>query len=144
MNYQFLQQNLNQIAQICNQLSQNEQSNVSKLQQMQQAEQTASQQLRQCVQLCNQVAQQMQQLTATQLPSGSQLGSQYASSTPFTSSSYTGTSASGMGMGTSNWSNIPVSTAGSFGSFQSGRQYGFETSKELGATGQAAFNTNKQ
>lgn len=142
MNYQSLHQNLNQIAQICSQISQNEQGNVSRLQQMQQAEQSASQQLRQAAQLCNQVAQQMQQLTSSQLTGAAQ----FSGSTPFAGGSqYTGTSTSGMGMGTSQWSNIPISTSSSFGNPQSGRQYGFETSKELGAqaTGQAVFNTNK-
>lgn len=150
MNYQSVQQNLNQIAQICNQLSQNEQGNMSRLQQMQQAEQTASQQLRHCAQLCSQVAQQMQQLSGTQLTGVSQFsgGSQFGATTPFAGGSqYAGASTSGMGASTSHWSNIPVSTSGAFGGYQSSRQYGFEASKELGAggqaTGQAVFNTNK-
>lgn len=142
MNFQSVQQNLNQIAQICNQLSQNEQSNVSRLQQMQQLEQSASQQLRQAAQLCNQVAQQMQQMP-------SQFGgSSFAgTATPFAGTShYTSTPSQGAGMGTSNWSSIPVSTTSSFGSYQ--RPYGFEASRELSnpgaqATGTAVFNTNK-
>ena len=147
MNYQSVQQNLNQIAQICNQLSQNEQTNASRLQQMQQSEQSASQQLRQAAQLCSQVAQQMQQLTSTQLAGASQLGggTQFGASTPFTGGSqYTGTSTAGMGAG--QWSNIPINTTSAFGGYQSGRHYGFEASKELAgeqATGKAAFNTNK-
>lgn len=147
MNYQSVHQNLNQIAQICNQISQNEQSNLSKLQQLQQAEQSASQQLRHAAQLANQVTQQMQQLTSTQFAGAPQFGggSQFATTTPLAGGyQYSGTSTSGMGLGTSQWSNVPVNTANAF---SGSRQYGFEASKELGtggqATGQAVFNTNK-
>lgn len=142
MQFQSLQQNLNQIASICNQLSQNEQANVSKLSQIQQAEKTASQQLQQCVQMCNQVAQQMQQLSSTQLSSG--IG-QFPSPGAGQYSAGAGQHASmptGGGFATGNWSNIPVSTSNASMGSPTG-QYGFETSKELGATGQAAFNTNK-
>lgn len=150
VNFQSVQQNLNQIAQICNQLSQNEQSNVSRLQQMQQLEQSAGQQLRQCAQLCNQVAQQVQQMTSQFAgPSFASTAAPYTGPSHYTGTSqYTGTSTPGMGMGmgTSSWSSIPVSTANAFSSYQ--RPYGFEASKELSnpgaqATGTAVFNTNK-
>lgn len=65
MQIQTLQQSLNQIAQICNQLSQNEQANVSKLSQLQDAERMASQQLQHCIQLINQVSSQMQQIASS-------------------------------------------------------------------------------
>lgn len=121
MSYQAMQQNLNQIVQICNQLSQNERNAV--------------QQLQQCIQLCNQVSQQMQQISGTTgqfagMPAGVGAGS------------YQG-----------NWSNIPINTSqfGPTGQQAYTGQFGgggkFEVSKELGAgnqaTGQAAFNTNK-
>ncbi len=94
-----LQQNLNQIAQICNQLSQNEQANASKLIQMQNAERTAAQQLQHCAQLCSQVSQQMQQVVGS-----TQFGnvSQQAFS-PSTSDSLGN-------MQSTNWANRPVST----------------------------------
>lgn len=72
MNVQGIQQNLNQISQICNQLSQNEQTNVSRLNQLSEAERTAAQQMQRCLQLVNQVSQQIQQMQTT-------TGTQYTS-----------------------------------------------------------------
>lgn len=63
MNIQGIQQSLNQMSQICNQLSQSEQSNVSHLNQLSQNERSAVQQLQQCMQLINQVSQQIQQIS---------------------------------------------------------------------------------
>jgi len=121
-----LQQNLNQIAQICDQLSQNEQSNVSKLTQMQQAESNAAQQLRHCAQLCHQVSQQVSQaVSSTQFAGAGQQVSTYASP-------YTG------GVSTSSWANRPINTSmyspsAQFGS--TGQQYGM-TGQQYGMTGQ--------
>jgi len=133
MPFQSLQQNLNQISQICNQLSQNEQANATQLQQMQQAEQAASQQLRQCVQLCNQVVTQMQQMQQMQQMPQMQFSNVGQS---------TGYTAPGAGFA-GNWSNRPINTSNAFVGGQSGQFGSFETSKELQPTGQAVFNTNK-
>lgn len=60
-----IQQNLNQITQICNQLSQSEQANVSRLSQLEQAERNAVQQMQHCARLSQQVSQQMQQMISS-------------------------------------------------------------------------------
>lgn len=125
--HQQLQQNLNQIAQICQQLSQNEQVNVTKLEQMVQAERTASQQLQQCVQLCHQAVQQMQQLSG-------QFTGQF--------SQYGATAGTGAGM-YGNWSNIPINTSSAFIGGQGGQSSNFAASRQFQATGQSVFNTNK-
>ncbi len=95
-----LQQNLSQIAQICNQLSQSEQANVSKLTQMQEAERTAAQQLSHCAQLCQQVSQLVQQaMSSTQFTNVGQ---------PYT------TPGAGVFQGTistGSWANRPINTA---------------------------------
>lgn len=95
-----LQQNLNQIAQICNQLSQNEQTNVSKLNQMQDSERSAAQQLNHCAQLCHQVGSQMQQALSNM---------QYSSVGQQTWAAPV--SGSFQGASTSNWANRPINTA---------------------------------
>ncbi|MHB9095048.1 MAG: hypothetical protein ACYC21_10270 [Eubacteriales bacterium] len=170
MPFRAVQQNLNQIAQICNQLSQNEQANVSRLTQMQQLERTASQQLQQCAQLCNQVNQQMQQLAGSQMAGIGQYSTtgvgigQYSSTGAGVGQFSPGGagagqfSAGGAGFGTSSWANRPINTNNAFAG---AGQFGFEAAKEFGptgqsgqsgqagqggeagATGQAAFNTNK-
>ncbi|AFV12644.1 hypothetical protein Tph_c24670 [Thermacetogenium phaeum DSM 12270] len=63
MNIQGIQQSLNQIAQICNQLNQNEQANVSRLNQMAEYERSAAQQMQRCIQMINQISQQLQQIS---------------------------------------------------------------------------------
>ncbi len=144
-----LHQNLNQIAQICNTLSQNEQSNVSRLSQMVDAERSAAQQLQHCAQLCQQVSQQMQSMM---------------SSSQFSGSQYSGFATTGAGVGTSNfttggnysttgnypsssWANRPINTSTAFASSPSySGSYGssnFENANELTPTGASAFNTNK-
>lgn len=92
-----LQGNLNQIAQICNQLSQNEQSNVSKLTQMQQAERSAAQQMQHCAQLCHQVSQQVQQFAG--------------SMTQFAGQQFTQPLATGFTGQYGNWSNRQLNTS---------------------------------
>lgn len=138
MIHQSLQQNLNQISQICQQLSQNEQGNVSRLQQMLQAEQTASQQLQHCAQLCNQVAQQINQLTA---------GTQFSNVGQYsTVGQYAGVGAGGFGS-YGNWSNRPINTSNAFtGQTMAGQpgQFGGQMGQFGGqATGTQVFNTNK-
>jgi hypothetical protein len=129
MTFQSLHQNLNQIAQICNQLSQSEQANVSRLQQMQQTERISSQQLQQCIQLCHQVSQQMQQMSGSQL-SGIGQNSTY--------------SATGAGLGGyNNWTNIPINTSNAFTAAQGASYSNMEAAKELTQTPQQTFNTNK-
>lgn len=120
MNIQSLHQNLSSIAQICNQLSQSEQTNVSRLNQLQEAERTASQQLQQCVQLCNQVGQQLQQLSGTQ--------SQYFSPGQFTANPTIGTGQYGIQPGFS---------------AQLGAGTKFETAQDIGGQQKQTFNTNK-
>ncbi|MFA5881842.1 MAG: hypothetical protein WC834_06565 [Eubacteriales bacterium] len=107
-----LQQNLNQITQICNQLSQNEQANASKLIQMQEAERVAAQQLNHCAQLCQQVSQQVSQAISS---------SQYSNvSQPFAASGTSGFQTSAYPTG--NWANRPINT-----NFATTGQYGGST-----------------
>jgi uncharacterized protein with von Willebrand factor type A (vWA) domain len=121
MTYQSMQQNLNQIAQICNQLSQSERN--------------AAQQLQQCAQLCNQVSQQMQQFSGTTgqftgMPAGVGTGTYQGnwSNIPINTSQFG-----------------PSGQQAYTGQF--GGSAKFEVSREPGAgsqaTGQAVFNTNK-
>lgn len=91
-----IQQNLSQIASLCNQLSQNEQTNATRLSQVQQAEHAAAQQLQHCAQLCNQVTQQMQQIV---------------SGASFSSAGQYGANIGGIGSQYGNWSHIPVNTS---------------------------------
>lgn len=139
-----IQSSLNQIATICSQLSQNEQGNVNRLAQMEQAERSAAQQLRQCAQMCHQVAQQVNQMMSqTQTQFGGQMGygtSQW-SQMPMSTGQYTqGGQYGGYGTGGqySHWSNVPVSTANA--SFTGSQQYGGFQGQE--ATGTRVFNTN--
>lgn len=107
-----LQQNLNQITQICNQLSQNEQANASKLIQMQEAERTAAQQLNHCAQLCQQVSQQVNQVISS--APYTNVGQPFAASgtSGFQTSTYP----------TGNWANRQINT-----NFTTTGQYGGST-----------------
>ncbi len=125
MTFLSIQQNLNQIAQICNQLSQNERN--------------ATQQLMHCVQLVNQVSQQMQQFAR------STTAGQFTGVTPGVSPGVT----PGVGYTPTNWSNIPLNVSqygptgytGATGQFASTAK--FDPAIGSQATGQAVFNTNK-
>lgn len=138
-----MQQSLNQVAQICNQLSQNEQSNVTKLQQMQEWERSAAQQLRQAAQLCQQVSSQMQQFMSSQ--------QQFAGTGQYaTSYSPTAGLSSTSNYQSTSWSNRPISTGfsgtqQSFGPQNMGQQ-NFSQQRTFGseyqATGTAVYNTN--
>lgn len=153
MNMQGIQQNLNQISQICNQLSQNEQANVSQLNQLTERERSAAQQMQRCTQLINQVSQQIQQMsstTSTQYASPGQInygvqppigggqfgvgqqsfspGGQYASSTQFEMSKEFGP---GEGDGDGG-SAVNIQRPSSFTSSVGGGHQTFNTNKDLG------------
>lgn len=154
MNIQGIQRNLNQISQICNQLSQNEQANVSHLNQLSQNERSAAQQLQQCMQLINQVSQQIQQIST-------QTTTQYTSPGQF---SYSVQPPTGGGIGGGQFGVGQQSfSPGQFGSTTSyevskefasggendgdgGAARGFSSSPQVtgsSVTGQQTFNTNK-
>ena len=91
-----IQSNLNQIAQICSQLSQSESNHATQLHQIEQSERNAAQQLQQATQLCQQAVSQMQSVMgSTQL--GTMGQQQFVS--PYQGS-----------FSTSSWANRPINT----------------------------------
>jgi len=159
VNIQDIQQRLNQISQICNQLSHSEQTNISHLNQLSQNERAAAQQLQQCMQLISQVSQQIQQIstqTSTQYTSPGQFS--YSVQQPM------GMGGTQVGMGQQSFSPTQFgTTTGQFGTtstyefskeFASGGENdgdggaarGFSRAPQFtgsSVTGQQTYNTNK-
>ena len=148
MNIQEIQQRLNQINQICNQLSQNEQANISHLNQLSQNERAAAQQLQQCMQLINQVSQQIQQIST-------QTTTQYTSPGQFSYSVQQPMGGGQFGVGQQGFSPSQFGTSYEFSKeFASGGENagdggaarGFTRQQQYSGssvTGQQTFNTNK-
>lgn len=130
-----VQQNLNQIMQICNQLSQNEQNNASRLNQMIEAERAASQQLQQCIQLCQQVSQQMSQMGGQMGGQiGTQMGGQFGQVSFQPQQQFTSPTSYGMSQ--------PYQAAQPSITSQYGASTRYESAKEFMA-GHPTYNTNK-
>jgi len=116
VNIQGIQQNLNQISQICSQLSQNEQS--------------AAQQMQRCLQLANQVSQQLQQLSTT-------TGTQYASPGQFNYSVQPPVGGGQIGMGQQSFS--PGGQQFASTSFEVSKEFGRGENEGDGGAARSAY-----